>query len=138
MNEQLARFEAEVLYNVLLGNTSPKVTDKYGDSPIVACLDSEPLAVLVERVKACGGDATIYSLGDDGATIRVVASMSPECAISDEVTDMTGQPPSGLTSVGLFIDYVESQADGILVPEILPSARIRSYGHSDLVELESV
>lgn len=29
MNEQLAHFEAEVLYNVMLGNTSPKVTDKY-------------------------------------------------------------------------------------------------------------
>ncbi len=60
--------------------------------------------------------------------------------ISGQQSTIPGRynPPSGLTSVGFFIDYVESQADGVLVPEILPSARIRSYGHSDLTELESV
>lgn len=40
--------------------------------------------------------------------------------------------------MGLFTDYVDFQADGVLVPEILPSARTRCYGHSEFAELESV
>lgn len=129
---RLSDFENAVMYNAMIGNLSPKVTDISGDTPIVACLDSEKVGDLFERVRACGGYATIYSLSEDGA-VRVIACIKGECAICNSPTDMINEPPSANATVGAFIDYLALQEDGIMMSEPLPARIVKSYGQSELI-----
>lgn len=131
MSTRLEQFETEVFYNVMLGIASPKITDASGSTPIVACLDDEPLSALFDRIRRVNGYATIYSLRYDG-TVRVLACLPSTDSLHLDATDMTGEPPCDTSEVGLFIDYVESQHDGVLTPDILPHTWMRSYGASKL------
>lgn len=130
----LQDFEGEVLYNVMMGVAVPKVTDDQGDTPIVACLDSECLGDLFAKIRLCGGYATVYSLADSGE-VRVFAAISDKCSIHTKSTDMTSECPSADASVGAFIDFLVTQGDGVLVPDILPSTRVKSCGRSELVSV---
>ena len=126
-------FEDFVLYKVLSGDLTPKVTDSNGYMPIIACLESEPLEYLFNRLKNCEGNATIYSLSDEGK-VRVTGVVAADSALTIDPTDLTGTPPSKYASIGLFLDYVASQSDGVLMPSILTNVRIiKSYGTTSLV-----
>lgn len=129
---RLSEFENEVMYNAMIGNLSPKVTDMSGDTPIVACLDSEKVGDLFTRVHACGGYATIYSLSEEGS-VRVIACIKDESAICKNPTDMVSEPPSADATVGVFIDYLALQEDGIMMGEPLPAGIVKSYGQSELI-----
>lgn len=130
----LKDFEQDVLYNVMIGTTDPKITNSKGETPIIVTLDSEPVAVLMDRVKTAGGEGTVYSRSENGR-VRVLGVLAPERALPAEPTDFIEQPPSRDASIGMFIDYVETQSDGVLVPGELPDMRVKSYGKAQLVEV---
>ena len=129
---RLQDFEDEILNSVMLGFTTPKITDDFGNTPIVACLDSEPLYTLTDRVRACGGYATVYSLAENGS-VRVLAVSDSACAIAAHPTDMVSEPPSETAPIGMFIDYVMMQKDGVTLPSVLHNSCVRSYGRAELV-----
>ena len=77
MNKELADFENEVLYNVMLGTTTPKVIDSKGHTPLIACLESETVGTLLKRIERSGGCGTIYALSSTGR-VRVVAAQDKD------------------------------------------------------------
>ncbi|MBM7825200.1 hypothetical protein JOD55_001027 [Arcanobacterium pluranimalium] len=121
------------MLNLLLGKISPKVTDDNGDSPVVVCLDSEPLTALFEKVERCGGYATIFSLADSGE-VRILSVLPRHSSLTENPTSLAHDSISGDASIGIFIDYVVSQGEnGVETPSYLPAGKIKSFGQAELV-----
>ncbi len=124
-------FEGSVLYNILIGNFTPKITDENGETPVIACLDSEPLGMLFERIEKCGGYATIYSLTDTGA-VRVVGVLPKRSALTQDSASLVKEPPSPEASIGVFLDFVALQGS-VETSNKLPMAKVTSYGSTELL-----
>ncbi|MDU6681922.1 MAG: hypothetical protein E6468_08795 [Varibaculum cambriense] len=129
MNKELADFENEVLYNVMLGTTTPKVIDSRGHTPLIACLESETVGTLLARIERAGGCGTIYALSETGR-VRVVAAQDKDSkALSP--TDLEADTLSENSPIGMLIDYISTQEDGVY----LTGAKMRSYGTADLAKV---
>lgn len=112
-------FRLEVMMNLGLSDIALDVVDEDGNRPVVVALDDESLATLMRRVATVGGYANVFSRGV--GIVRRVAIMRTESAIfADDAEDMTVDAPSGLSTVGAFLDYVASQRHGVKIPAILP------------------
>ena len=126
MNKELADFENEVLYNVMLGTTTPKVTDSRGHTPLIACLESETVGTLLARIERAGGCGTIYALSKTGkVSVIAVQDKDPEVP---SPTDLAADTLSESSPIGLFIDYISTQEDGVY----LTGSKMRSYGVAEL------
>ena len=129
MNKELADFENEVLYNVMLGTTTPKVIDSRGHTPLIACLESETVGTLLKRIERAGGCGTIYALSETGR-VRVVAAQDKDSkALSP--TDLEADTLSENSSIGMLIDYISTQEGGVY----LTGAKMRSYGTAELAKV---
>lgn len=129
MNKELADFENEVLYNVMLGTTTPKVIDSRGHTPLIACLESETVGTLLARIERAGGCGTIYALSETGR-VRVVAAQDKDSkALSP--TDLEADTLSENSPIGMLIDYISTQEDGVY----LTGAKMRSYGTAELAKV---
>lgn len=129
MNKELADFENEVLYNVMLGTTTPKVIDSRGHTPLIACLESETVGTLLARIERAGGCGTIYALSETGR-VRVVAAQDKDSkALSP--TDLEADTLSENSSIGMLIDYISTQEGGVY----LTGAKMRSYGTAELAKV---
>lgn len=129
VNKELADFENEVLYNVMLGNTTPKVIDSRGHTPLIACLESETVGTLLARIERAGGCGTIYALSETGK-VRVVAAQD-KGAKAPSLTDLEASTLSENSSIGMFIDYISTQEDVVY----LTGAKMRSYGTAELAKV---
>lgn len=129
MNKELADFENEVLYNVMLGTTTPKVIDSEGHTPLIACLESETVGTLLARIERAGGCGTIYALSKTGK-VRVVAAQNKDPK-SLSPTDLEADTLSENSPIGMLIDYISTQEDGVY----LTGAKMRSYGTADLAKV---
>lgn len=129
MNKELADFENEVLYNVMLGTTTPKVIDSRGHTPLIACLESETVGTLLARIERAGGCGTIYALSETGR-VRVIAAQDEDSkALSP--TDLEADTLSENSSIGMLIDYISTQEGGVY----LTGAKMRSYGTAELAKV---
>lgn len=129
----ISEFENEVMFNVSLGNATPKVNDTHGDTPIVACLDTEPFSELLKRVNDCSGNATIYSRADNG-TVRALGAIRSNGFLTKNPTDLPKDGISPESAIGIFIDYVSTQPSGVeLGPKF--QGRIKSYGLATLTHV---
>lgn len=129
MNKELADFENEVLYNVMLGTTTPKVIDSEGHTPLIACLESETVGTLLARIERAGGCGTIYALSRTGR-VRVVAAQDKDPkALSP--TDLEADTLNENSPIGMLIDYISTQEEGVY----LTGAKMRSYGTADLAKV---
>lgn len=129
MNKELADFENEVLYNVMLGTTTPKVIDSRGHTPLIACLESETVGTLLARIERAGGCGTIYALSETGR-VRVVAAQDKDSK-APSPTDLEADTLSENSSIGMLIDYISTQEDGVY----LTGAKMRSYGTAELAKV---
>lgn len=129
MNKELADFENEVLYNVMLGTTTPKVIDSRGHTPLIACLESETVGTLLARIERAGGCGTIYALSETGR-VRVVAAQDKDSK-APSPTDLEADTLSENSPIGMLIDYISTQEDGVY----LTGAKMRSYGTAELAKV---
>ena len=129
MNKELADFENEVLYNVMLGTTTPKVIDSRGHTPLIACLESETVGTLLARIERAGGCGTIYALSKTGK-VRVVAAQDKDPQ-APSPTDLEADTLSENSPIGMLIDYISTQEDGVY----LTGAKMRSYGTAELAKV---
>lgn len=122
-SRELRDFRAEVMFNVMYQGLPLTVANDAGDLPVVACLDREPLAVLLDRVSAAGGYATVFSKSDEGPdgryVVRRAAFISADCALNVEAADMTDEAPARNAQIGMFLDYLETQPGGVIIPKSL-------------------
>lgn len=135
-DETLIEFENLIMENLLLGNISPKVTNGKGETPIIVCLDSQPLSVLFSKVELIGGCATIYSLSNSGK-VRILAVLPSACALSEDPVFLRDGEISLESSIGLFIDYIVSQeGKGVATSSKVSQKidkQIKSFGQADLI-----
>lgn len=117
-------FELDVLYNVTLGTTTPKVIDSRGHTPLIACLDRETVGILLERIEKAGGCGTVYSLSDTGE-VSIVAVQ--EKSRADTKADIL----SDSSPIRELISYVSAQDDWVLVSGL----KMRSYGTAELAKV---
>ena len=92
------------------------VTDGHGNAPITHALEQEPICLLRERVKACGGDANLIVRRTDGTvsmlairkgdgldryeTIGDLLRIRPAaCAVSERMTATCGRDARGRSPV---------------------------------------
>ena len=129
MNKELADFENEVLYNVMLGTTTPKVIDSRGHTPLIACLENETVGTLLARIERAGGCGTIYALSENGK-VRVVAAQDKDPK-APSPTDLEADILSENSPIGMLIDYISTQEDGVC----LTGAKMRSYGTAELAKV---
>lgn len=129
MNKELADFENEVLYNVMLGTTTPKVIDSRGHTPLIACLESETVGTLLARIERAGGCGTIYALSETGK-VRVVAAQDKDPK-APSPTDLEADTLRENSPIGMLIDYISTQEDGVY----LTGAKMRSYGTAELAKV---
>ena len=114
-------FELDVLYNVMAGTTTPKVVDSRGHTPLIACLDSETVGILLERIEKAGGCGTVYALSDNGE-VNIVAVQDVDPAGLEANTLNDGSP------IRELIGYVSAQDDWVH----LAGVKMRSYGTTTL------
>lgn len=124
MNKKLADFENEVLYNVMLGTTTPKVIDSRGHTPLIACLESETVGTLLARIERAGGCGTIYALSETGK-VRVVAAQDRDC-IGSKANTLGDDSP-----IRALIEHVSAQDDWVLASGL----EMRSYGTAELTKV---
>lgn len=123
MAMDLTDLEMNILYNVMLGTTTPKVIDSKGHTPLIACLESETVGTLLERIEKAGGCGTIYSLSETGR-VSVVAVQDRDC-IGSEANTLGDDSP-----IRALIEHVSAQDDWVLVSGL----EMRSYGTADLAK----
>lgn len=132
MNSELLRFESEVMYNVMLGNVDIRVTNNCGETPVISCLDSEPVSVLLQRVERAGGAGTVFSLGGRGGVpvVRCVEVVDSQCALGVASDDVSDIPNFEHSTIGLLFDYVRTQRGGVRVP-LFPSGSFAQNRDND-------
>lgn len=140
-DHELLRFTNEVMFNVALDDLVT-VTNDEGVLSVVACLDTEPLSVLLDRVAASGGYATVFSqsrLADDGSyTVRRAEFIDSRCALEQGAEQMLDEDaPNADATVGLFLDYLETQPCGVVIPARL-GMRVEAATSPHAVELQPV
>lgn len=116
-------FEMDVLYNVMLGTTTPKVIDSRGHTPLIACLESETVGTLLERIERAGGCGTIYALSETGE-VAILAAQNDD---QDEPEAVT---PGKNATIRELINYISTQEDGVC----LTGVKMRYYGIADLAK----
>lgn len=122
LSTTIDQFRVEVMMNLATGNFPLDIVDVNGQSPVVAVLDREPLAVLIRRVANTGGYANVFA---KGVNVRQVSVLRSESALFEaHADDMTGEAPSGAVTVGAFLDYVSTQKNGVRIPAILPTPSV--------------
>lgn len=117
-------FELDILYNVMLGTTTPKVIDSRGHTPLIACLDRETVGILLERIEKAGGCGTVYSLSETGEVAILAAQ-------NDDLDEPEAGAPGKNATIRELINYISTQEDGVY----LTGAKMRSYGTADLAKV---
>lgn len=124
MAMDIAEFEMDVLYNVMLGTTTPKVIDSKGHTPLIACLESETVGTLLERIERAGGCGTIYALSETGEVAILAAQ-------NDDQDEPEADAPGKNATIRELINYMSAQDGWVL----LAGLKMRSYGTADLAKV---
>ena len=82
--------------------------------PSLSRLEAERLSVLLGRLRAVGGFANLFVKGD--GRVRTASVLSESCAIPTPDDNLIGpESPGADATVGMFLDYVERQPNGVTV-----------------------
>lgn len=117
--DRLEQFRREVNYNLMFGNLADSdlpVVDDLGQSNVVVALAEEQLMSLFRRIEDANGYANIF-VKDEGEVVMLTALNDTCSLIAEEAEDMTGNDrPSLLSTVGIFVDYLRHQENGVRLP----------------------
>ncbi|MFV0435273.1 MAG: hypothetical protein ACK5LO_15040 [Leucobacter sp.] len=118
--DTLREFTSEVIWNIGTLNIPLDVVDNSGETPVVPALEDEHLGTVMRRVMMlAGGYANVFVRGTNH--VRQVSFIPSDSAIyAGDADDMTSEPPSGIVTIGAFLDYLETQPHGVNLPALLP------------------
>ncbi|SKU56834.1 Uncharacterised protein [Mycobacteroides abscessus subsp. massiliense] len=119
--EELDAFRREVNLNIAFGALADidlPVTSDDGGFPVVVALGGERLSVVLGRLRAVGGYANLIVRGD--GQVRMASVIGPECAIGEPDDTMVGdQAPGANATIGMFLDYVQRNPNGVTISAAL-------------------
>lgn len=107
-----------------------KVSADNGEYPVVTALESENLYFLNQRVTAVGGVANIFV--DRGDRVSVLYAEDSNGKPSGAV-DLSSGWENGDSTVGLFLDYLAMNPDGVIIPQRLEKGPITMMNMKDSV-----
>jgi hypothetical protein len=115
----LDEFRREVSWQLACGSLAEyelPVTADDGAAPVVAALEDELLSTVLGRLRNVGGFANLFVRGADGG-VRVASVVDERCSIPVADDDLTseGQRPCAGATVGMFLDYVGQNPNGVKV-----------------------
>jgi len=87
---------------------------------VVFALATDPLFTLLAHLRNAGGYANVFI--KDGDRTRRMSVLNSACAIPIPDDDMTAEPPGPLATVGMFLDYLALQPNGVLLPVVNPAS----------------
>lgn len=85
----------------LTDNGYDLVTDGHGAAPITHALEQEPIDLLRERVKACGGNANLIIRHTDGVVSMLAVRKSDDLDRYATISDLLGDPPGDMSTLGV-------------------------------------
>ena len=85
----------------LTDNGQDLVTDGHGNVPITHALEQEPIDLLRERVKACGGNANLIILHTDGVVSMLAIRKGDDLSRYATIADLLRDPPGDMTTLGV-------------------------------------
>ena len=85
----------------LTDNGHDLVTDGHGNAPITHALEQEPIDLLRERVKACGGNANLIIRHTDGVVSMLAVRKGDELDRYATISDLLRDPPGDVTTLGV-------------------------------------
>lgn len=74
--------------------------DDAGCIPVVHALEQEPIGLLRERVKACGGDANLIIRRRDGTVSMLAIRKGDDLDRYETITDLLKEPPGNMLKLG--------------------------------------
>jgi hypothetical protein len=114
---RLDTFRSQVNWHLacgVLADVELPVTGDDGGFPVVVALDDERWSTVLGRLRAVGGFANLF-VSTDGF-VRTASVMDESCAIADADDYLIGDAgPGADATVGMFLDYVASQPNGVIV-----------------------
>lgn len=117
--DRLEQFRREVNYNLMFGTLADfdlPVHDDQGQANVVVALAEEQLMSLFRRIDDADGYATIFVKDKD--EVVMLTALNDTCSlVAEEAEDLTGEArPSLLSTVGIFVDYLRQQENGVRLP----------------------
>ena len=117
--DRLEQFRHEVNYNLMFGTLADAdlpVVDDQGQANVVVALAEEQLMSLFRRIDDADGYANIFVKDED--EIVMLTALNDACSLGvEDAEDMTGEArPSLLSTVGIFVDYLRHQENGVRLP----------------------
>lgn len=118
-NAQLDAFRREVNLNLAvgpLGDAELPVTSDDGGHPVIVAFEDEPLSLVLGRLRAVGGFATLFVKCESG--VSAVSFMDERCAIpvADDDLSSPGERVGADATVGMFLAYLEQKPGGVILP----------------------
>lgn len=132
LHRKLKEFEASFDDEMLDGRFDKlmPVEDKYGNKPIVLALSEEPLHLLVDRVRAVGGNANVF-VREGNHIISISAKDDSNPSVASENWADENDWESGSSPISLFIHALKQHPNGIQIPlhylHQLPILPLRFY-----------
>ncbi|ANU43125.1 hypothetical protein [Bifidobacterium animalis] len=122
LHRKLKEFEASFDDEMLDGRFDKlmPVEDKYGNKPIVLALSEEPLHLLVDRVRAVGGNANVF-VREGNHIISISAKDDSNPSVASENWADENDWESGSSPISLFIHALKQHPNGIQIPSTLPA-----------------
>lgn len=117
--DRLEQFRREVNYNLMFGTLADvdlPVHDDQGQANVVVALAEEQLMSLFRRIDDVDGYANVFVKDED--EVVLLTALNDTCSlVSEEAEDLTGDSrPSLLSTVGIFVDYLRHQKNGVRLP----------------------
>lgn len=82
------------------------VTDGHGNAPITHALEQEPIDLLRERVKACGGNANLIIRHTDGTVSMLAVRKGDDLDQYATISDLLRDPPGDMSMLGVDVGMV--------------------------------
>lgn len=114
------------------------VTDGHGNAFITHALEQEPINLLRERVKACGGDANLIIRHMDGTVSMLAIRKSDDLDRYATIGDLLKEPPGDMATLGVDDGIVRPSREWTVVrcdyPDCTESIVSRMLDEDDMVD----
>ena len=112
--------------------------DNAGRIPITHALEQEPICLLRERVKACGGNANLIVRRTDGAVLLLAIRRSDGLDRYETVGGLLDDPPDGMSTLGVDDGIVRPSREWTVVscdyPDCTENIVSRTLDEDDMVD----
>ena len=120
MKADLVEFRSTINRMLARGELELPVVNTDGKHLVVFASADDPLFALLAQLRNVGGYANVFV--KDGDRIRRMTVMDSASAIPVPDDDLTDVPLGPRASVGMFLDYLATQPNGVVLPVVNPAS----------------